>query len=231
MARRGLILIVDDDKDLADAEQAILEAEGYEVLYAPHGEAALDLLSTQMVDLVLLDVTMPQMNGYQVCQRLRENPDTARLNIIMITARGSTEDMVAGLDAGADDYLFKPFEVPEFLARVRAQLRLHELQERLVELEKAATVDQMTITLSHEINNPLTSILWHTKLLQDTLQKQPSISKDILTSLKAIEHEAQRIQKVMGQLRRIEKPMVAEYVAGVEMIDMRHSASHPAEDG
>lgn len=106
------------------------------MLYAPHGVAALDLLSRQMVDLVLLDVMMPHMNGYQVYRRLRDNPDTARLNVIMITARGSTEEMVSGLDAGADDYLPKPFEVPEFLARVR----LRELQERLVEMERAATI-------------------------------------------------------------------------------------------
>ena len=124
------------DKGLANAEQDILEAEGSEVLYAPHGVAALDLLSRQMVDLVLLDVMMPHMNGYQVYRRLRDNPDTARLNVIMITARGSTEEMVSGLDAGADDYLPKPFEVPEFLARVR----LRELQERLVEMERAATI-------------------------------------------------------------------------------------------
>ncbi len=148
MARR---ILIDDDKDLANAEQDILEAEGYEVLYAPHGAAALDLLSRQTVDLVLLDVMMPHMNGYQVCRRLRDNPDTARLNVIMVTARGSTEEMVIDLDAGADDYLPKPFEVPEFLA----QLRLRELQERLVGMEKAATIGQMVITLSHEINNPL----------------------------------------------------------------------------
>ncbi len=229
MARR--ILIVDDDQDLANAEQAILEAEGYEVLYAPHGAAAVDLLSQEMVDLVLLDVTMPHMNGYQVCQRLREDPATASLNIIMITARGSTEEMVTGLDVGADDYLPKPFEVPEFLARVRAQLRLRELQERLLDTEKMATVGRMVITLSHEINNPLTSILWHAKLLQEALAEQPSTSTDVLAWLEAIEHEAQRIQQVMEQLRGIERPVVKEYIPGIEMIDVHHSATDPSTDG
>lgn len=228
MARR--ILIVDDDRELANAERTILEAEGYEVLCASDGASALDLLSHQTVDLVLLDVSMPHMDGHEVCQRLRQNPDTARLNILMVTARGSVEEMVTGLDVGADDYLSKPFEVPEFLARVRAQLRLRELQERLMEVEKAATVGQMVITLSHEINNPLTSILWHTKLAQDRLREQPSIDEDVLASLQAIEHEAQRVEEVMGQLRRIEKPVVAEYLPGVEMIDLRHSESNPSDD-
>ena len=224
------ILIVDDDQDLAYAERAILEAEGYEVLYAPDGIAALDLLSHQMVDLVLLDVSMPRMDGYKVCQRLRDNPDTTQLKIIMVTARGSTEEMVTGLDAGADDYLPKPFEVPEFLARVRAQLRLHELQKRLVEMEKTATIGQMVITLSHEINNPLTSILWHARLLQDRLQEQPSVDTDILTSLQTIQHEGQRIEKVMERLRHMEKPVVKEYLPGVKMIDTHYSASHPSEE-
>ncbi|OQY19939.1 MAG: hypothetical protein B6I34_09070, partial [Anaerolineaceae bacterium 4572_32.1] len=149
MARR--ILVVDDDKELAEAEQVILEAEGYEVLYAPDGTSALALLAEQPVDLVLLDVNMPNMNGYEVCRRLRQNPATAQVNVLMITALGMIENRVTGLDVGADDYLSKPFEVPEFLARVRAQLRLRELQDRLVEMEKIATIGQMVITLSHEI--------------------------------------------------------------------------------
>jgi DNA-binding response OmpR family regulator len=227
----GRILIVEDDKNLANAEQDILEAAGYEVLYAPHGPAALDLLAQQTVDLVLLDVMMPHMDGYEVCRRLREDQDTSRLKIIMVTARGSTEETVTGLDAGADDYLPKPFEVPELLARVQAQLRLRELQERLVDMAKAATVGQMAITLSHEINNPLTSILGHARLLQETLQSQPSISADVLASLQAIENEAQRIQSVMEQLRRIEKPVVSEYVSGKEMIDLYDPSSRPPEDG
>ena len=229
MTRR--ILIVDDNKDYADAEKAVLEDEGYEVLYAPNGEAALDLLSRETVDLVLLDVSMPHMDGYQVCQRIRENPDTARLNIIIVTARGSTEEMVTGLDAGADDYLPKPFEVPEFLARVRAQLRLRELQERLVEMEKAATVGQMVITLSHEINNPLTSILWQAKLAQEILQEQSSVDEQILASFETILQEAQRVEEVVKRLRRIEKPKVTEYLPGEEMIDISHSTSDLSQKG
>lgn len=227
MARR--ILIVDDDQDLAYAEQAILKAEGYEVLYAPNGTAALDLLSRQKVDLVLLDISMPDMNGYQVCRRLRDDPATAQLNIIMVTARNLVEDTVTGLDVGADDYLPKPFEVPEFLARVRAQLRLREFQERLVEMEKIATIGQMVITLSHKINNPLTSILWHSELARERLKEQPGVDEDVLLSLQAIENEARRIEKVIAQLRDMEKPEVIEYLPGVEMIDVHDSESRPSD--
>jgi DNA-binding response OmpR family regulator len=228
MARR--ILIVDDDAALANAERAILEEEGYKVLYAADGTEAVDVLSRESVDLVLLDISMPNMDGYQVCHWVRQNPDTARLNILMITARGLVEEMVTGLDAGADDYLSKPFEVPEFLARVRAQLRLRELQDRLVALEKSATIGQMVITLSHEINNPLTSILWHAGLVKDRLEEQPSVDEDIQRSLRAIEDEARRIERVMAQLRSMEKPVVSEYLPGMEMIDIHRSESDPAPE-
>jgi len=223
MARR--ILVVDDDKELAEAEQVILEAEGYEVLYAPDGTSALALLAEQPVDLVLLDVNMPNMNGYEVCRRLRQNPATAQVNVLMITALGMIENRVTGLDVGADDYLSKPFEVPEFLARVRAQLRLRELQDRLVEMEKIATIGQMVITLSHEINNPLTSILWHASLAQDRLKDTSPVDENLMNSLQAIETAAQRIEKVMTKLRHTEKPATKEYLPGVDMIDIDHSDS------
>ena len=228
MARK--ILIVEDDEKLANAERDILESAGYEVLYVPHGIAALDLLSHQKVDLVLLDVMMPHMDGFEVCRRLRKNPETARVNVIMITARGSTEDKVTGLDVGADDYLSKPFEIPEFLARVKAQLRLRELQERLIAMEKSATIGQMVITLSHEINNPLTSVLWHAGLVQDRLREQLSIDESILTSLKAIEEEARRIEKVINQLRSMEEPVITEYLPGIEMIDIHRPESDSSQE-
>jgi DNA-binding response OmpR family regulator len=227
MARR--ILIVEDDEALAYAEQAILEEAGYEVLYVADGVAAVELLSRESVDLVLLDVSMPNMDGYQVCRWVRQNPNTARLNILMVTARGSVEEMVAGFDAGADDYLSKPFEVPEFLARVKAQLRLRELQERLIALEKSATIGQMVITLSHEINNPLTSVLWHAGLVQDRLREQP-MDESVLTSLKAIEEEARRIEKVINQLRSMEEPVVTEYLPGIEMIDIHRPESDSSQE-
>ena len=229
MVRR--ILIVEDDQDLASAEQVILKAEGYEAFHVSDGASALELLSRETVDLILLDVNMPHMDGHEVCRRLRQNPDTAHVNILMVTALGSVKDTITGLEAGADDYLPKPFEVPELLARVRAQLRLCELQERLVEMEKSATIGQMVITLSHEINNPLTSILWHAQLVQEWLKKEPSkepsIDKNVFNSLQIMEHEAKRIEKVMEQLQSIEKPAVTEYLPGVKMIDIHRSESNP----
>lgn len=228
MPRR--ILIVEDDQGLASAEQAILEGEGYEILRAPDGVSALEILAREPVDLVLLDVNMPRMDGHQLVRQLRRNPETARLNVLMVTALGSVEETIKGLEAGADDYLPKPFEIPELLARVKAQLRLRELQERLVAMEKKATIAQMIITLSHEINNPLTSILWHAQLIQEWLAKVPSVDENVWNSLRVLDQEANRIKKVIDRLQSLKEPVIKEYVSGVEMIDLGSGESQSSQN-
>ncbi len=111
-AKKTMILVVDDDLQLLKIVAHNLEAEGYQVLTEREGQHALDL--------VLLDIMLPRMDGLQVCQRVRE---FSAVPIIMITARGQSQDKIKGLDLGADDYLTKPFRIDELLARVRAVVR------------------------------------------------------------------------------------------------------------
>jgi two-component system response regulator MprA len=115
------ILLADDDRAIRDSLRRALELEGYTVLLATDGAQALELIRGEQPDLALLDVMMPHVDGLTVCRVLRSERNA--LPILMITARTETSDRVAGLDAGADDYLPKPFELPELLARVRALLR------------------------------------------------------------------------------------------------------------
>jgi len=114
------ILIVDDEPRYLRLLEANLRTEGYEVSVAQDGVQALDVFSAQPIDLVLLDVMMPRLDGFGVCQRLRE---FSNVPIVILTARGEEQDRVRGLDLGADDYLVKPFSATELLARVRAVLR------------------------------------------------------------------------------------------------------------
>ncbi|MBM3178999.1 MAG: response regulator transcription factor [Chloroflexi bacterium] len=118
MAKR--ILIVDDEPRYLRLLEANLRTEGYEVATAKDGLQALEVFSTQPIDLVLLDVMMPRLDGFETCQRLRE---FSNVPIVILTARGEAQDRVRGLDLGADDYLVKPFSATELLARVRAVLR------------------------------------------------------------------------------------------------------------
>jgi DNA-binding response OmpR family regulator len=115
------ILVIEDDISILRGLKDNLEFEGFGVLTETNGEKGLKLALKKKTDLILLDIMLPGMNGYEICRKLKkEKPD---LPIIMITARGSEMDKVSGLDTGADDYVTKPFSIPELMARIRAVIR------------------------------------------------------------------------------------------------------------
>ena len=116
----GRVLVVEDDTDIADVLRRSLRNEGYEVRTSADGIEALDVAAGFIPDLVVLDLGLPRLDGVEVCRQLRADGDVP---ILMLTARAQTEDRVTGLDSGADDYLVKPFERQELLARIRALLR------------------------------------------------------------------------------------------------------------
>ncbi|MEO1061393.1 MAG: response regulator transcription factor [Actinomycetota bacterium] len=115
------VLIAEDDAEIRTALDRILRYEGYDVVVAEDGAAALEVLGSSDVDCVVLDVMMPHVDGLAVCRRMRARRD--RTPVLMLTARQEVRDRVEGLDAGADDYLAKPFDLDELLARIRALLR------------------------------------------------------------------------------------------------------------
>jgi DNA-binding response OmpR family regulator len=117
------VLVVEDEPDIRELVIHHLKREGYQVSAAASGEEALRQVLSAPPDLVLLDLMMPAMDGLEVCRRLRQDPSTAALPIVMLTAKGDEVDRVLGLEIGADDYVVKPFSPKELLARVRAVLR------------------------------------------------------------------------------------------------------------
>jgi adenylate cyclase len=130
------ILVVDDTplnvKLLAD----LLRAQGYDVLTAASGREAMAVVEKEDLDLVLLDVVMPEMSGYEVCRKIRANPGTGILPVVMVTALDPGEERIKGIEAGADDFLTKPINQPELLARVRSLLRIRALYEELGEMNR-----------------------------------------------------------------------------------------------
>ena len=119
-ALSGRVLVIEDDTEITDVLRRSLRHEGYEVRTAGDGVEALDTAAEFFPDLVVLDLGLPRLDGIEVCRRLRADGDVP---ILILTARTETDDRVTGLDSGADDYLVKPFERQEFLARIRALLR------------------------------------------------------------------------------------------------------------
>lgn len=128
------ILLVEDDERISEPLLRVLATEGYEVVHAPNGHDALDAVAARTPDLVLLDLTLPDIDGLDVCRKVRE--DRPELPIIMLTARAEEMDVIVGLGAGADDYVPKPFRLAELVARIKARLRVasaaHQIPRELV---------------------------------------------------------------------------------------------------
>jgi CheY-like chemotaxis protein len=121
--RQERILIADDDEDIVRFIEVNLRLEGFDVVTAFNGEQTLQRARSEMPDLILLDIMMPIIDGYEVCQRLRNDPSTKNISIIMLTAKSLSADKVVGLTLGADDYVIKPFDPIELIARVKSTLR------------------------------------------------------------------------------------------------------------
>ncbi len=126
------ILVVDDTSRNAKLLADLLNAKGYAVVTASSGREALTLVGAEQPDLVLLDIMMPDMSGYEVCRKIRENPATGILPVVMVTALDPSQERIKGLEAGADDFLPKPISQPELFARVRSLLRIKELHDTVL---------------------------------------------------------------------------------------------------
>ena len=125
------ILIVDDNETNRDILCTRLRPQGYELLEAADGEEALSLARQQLPDLILLDVMMPKVDGIEVCRRLKSDAELPFMAIILVTAKADSKDVVAGLEAGADEYLTKPVDQAALVARVKSMLRLKELTDQV----------------------------------------------------------------------------------------------------
>ena len=197
---KGNIVVVDDTPDNLRLLGNILRKEGYKVRLIPNGELALSGIELLLPDLILLDVMMPDMNGYEVCQRLKASEHSQDIPVIFISAINEVSDKVKAFEAGGVDYITKPFQVREVLARVETHLKIHFLQKnlldknqeleitleqlkatqnQLVQSEKMAALGQLVAGIAHEINTPLgairSSIENITNFFNDNLEHLPEV--------------------------------------------------------
>jgi len=147
------ILVIDDSKLMAHVAANILGKQGHEVLSAPDGETGLQTTVAERPDLILLDLILPGLDGYQVCRRIKEEEDTSDIPVIMLTSKAEPADKVRGLEMGAADYVTKPFDEGELVARVNTHLKIRELHETLREknrqLQEMANRDGLTGLYNH----------------------------------------------------------------------------------
>jgi signal transduction histidine kinase len=170
------ILIIEDDAPLREWVSYELEAEGHEISLAPNGLAGLNAArSENHPDLILLDVGLPGMNGFQVCKALQEDPFTASIPIIFLTARTTLDDKLIGFASGGVDYLTKPFKMAELKARVRAVLHRRDVERQRAQAGLETFKRNLSDIMSHELRTPITKVMVALDLMsQEIIQKRPA---------------------------------------------------------
>ena len=162
------VLVVEDEPVILEIITSLLQEEQYKVLQAPNGQAALALLEDDRPDLIISDIRMPGMDGFELCERVRANPDFAQLPFIFLTGRDERADMRRGMGLGADDYLTKPFDPEDLLTAVRVRLSRAAETQAAIARAGSGLQDQIIQSLTHEFRTPLSLVVGYTDLLEST---------------------------------------------------------------
>jgi DNA-binding response OmpR family regulator len=212
------VLVIEDDADLREGLAAVL-APHYEVALAEDGARGLEVARRLLPALVISDLRMPVMSGIEVCRAIRAEQALADVPVIILTADRALPQKLEGFGVGADDYIQKPFNIDEFLARVRALLRSRALQRELaegrIEAARLRTALEMAGALAHEINNPLSALSLECELLEKTLAGHPAAAR-----LESIGRRLREIGEVVRRIQEIRQVKSVPYAGGETIVDL-----------
>jgi phosphoserine phosphatase RsbU/P len=216
--KKDKILIVEDEKDTRFILEKLLTKNGYEVVSAHNGSEALDTLKSFTPKVVVADWTMPVLDGLQLCEILKSNDDTKVIYYIILTARTSLKDRVTGLDVGADDFLIKPIENQELLARIRSGVRIFNLQNELKSIEHTKAVIEMACTIGHQFNNPLSSLMMTLKNIEEEIKSKSF--NELEDDFKIVSQSIVRIKSLVDDLIHLQNPTTIDYTSENKMIKL-----------
>lgn len=218
MKKNDKILIVEDDKDTCFILEKLLSKNDFEVKSVYNGKEALEIIDSFSPKVILADWTMPVMDGLELCDIVKKNEKYKIIYFIILTARTSLRDRVTGLDIGADDFLVKPFENQELIARLRSGIRIFDLQNELKTVEHSKAVIEIACTIGHKINNPLNSLTLALENLKDEMKDK--IDNNLQEEFLTINKSLQRINDLIKQLTHLENPEVINYTDDSKMIKL-----------
>ena len=205
MSETPHILIVDDELTARDTLEMLLFKDGYNLTFAASGPEALAQLETTLPDVILLDVMMSDMDGFEVCRRLKTAVHTRHIPIILVTALDDKAGLVSGFEAGADDFLHKPVNGLELRARVRSMLRIKQQYDALQATLRLR--EDLAAMIIHDMRGPLTTILGLTQLLEDSLDDPAA-----LTDIQSIQEEAVRLNAFSDDMLMLAKMNVGKLI-------------------
>ncbi|MCP5050623.1 MAG: response regulator [bacterium] len=215
--KKPLVLVVDDiPGNLRIMAQVLREAD-YNISLADSGLKALEMVKACRPHMILLEKVMPEMDGIQVCKILKASPGTRGIPVIFLTIESDTQSILEGFRAGAVDYITKPFNKEELLARVDTHLQLKENQYKTVKLEQRNAVQAMTVTASHELNQPLTVLGGNFELFQQTFARVPldHTQQKYLTRMKS---SIKNLQELMDKFSHSGSIHLEDYVGTKKMV-------------
>lgn len=207
------VLVVDDEPDNFDVIEILLFKEGYNLSFISSAEKALEYLSHHLPDVILLDVMMPEIDGIELCQRIKANASWCHIPIIMVTALSGKEDLARCIDAGADDFISKPVNGIELRARVRSLLRIKHQYDELQSLLQIR--EDLSNMIVHDLNNPLAGILFSCELLKRS-PLQPKQQKKVEDILRL----SQRMTSLVDSLLVIAKVESGKLVLDYDSVDI-----------
>lgn len=210
------ILIIDDSLTVQEMLSEILR-ERYKLVIHSDPVAGLAEARSNPPDLILLDVRMPVMDGFELCKKLKQGENTRCIPVIFITSLDAENDRVKGFEAGADDYVVKPFFPQELIARVKAHLGARKAKLQELEMARLAVFRELAVAVSHEINNPLTTVHAYIHLLQKELTNADASARDMLAHM---HNESRRIGDIVKRIAEASTVKTTVYHRDIKMIDL-----------
>lgn len=221
---KDTILVVDDNAINLEVMKAVLEGAGYETAIIDDSQACLEMLNAFTPDLILLDINMPGLNGLEVCRRLQMDPKTNEIPIIFVTGMTDNKTIKDAFEAGCTDYVEKPINRDELLARIKSVLARQKYKASLLEREKLAGVLEMAGAVCHELNQPLQSIQFYIDAISPDAIEDMHIRK----VLAQIKQQAVRMGKITRKIMQITKYESIDYLGGVRIIDIEKASNSRA---
>lgn len=213
------ILVIDDRPDNVYYLQSRLQHENFQVLTAFSGKDGIEKARSERPDLILLDIMMPEMNGFEVCKVLCEDASTSLIPIILVTAKVDAKDVEEGLKVGAFDYIKKPFDKIELIARINSAIRFAEYQKKAIRNEKSQIFEATVVTANHEIKQPLTLMTLALNAIKRELTKKDFSKKIIEDKIAFLDDGITNITAILNKLNALKNPATSSYDREIKMID------------
>jgi CheY-like chemotaxis protein len=221
MEKKTRVLVVDDNPVNIRLIRAILEKEGYETMSAIDGPAAIEVVMTGKPDLVLLDIFMGEMSGLDVCRIIKSEKETKDTPVIFVTGNTDDDVLQKAFESGGTDYVRKPINKAELLARIRSVLTQKGLMEKIVEQEKLQGVLEMAGAVCHEMNQPLQAVAWAVELLLN----EAALGGPLSSAVRDIDRNIEKIGTITRKLQRITRYETMKYVGDTKIIDIERASS------